>query len=72
MELNLDRQVFVLTQILQLSKLSNTGANLIDINGAKKAGTMKLNKCISGTDEFKLIHTSATGLYRKEIDLLTV
>lgn len=71
-ELDIDRQLFVIKQILQLSNLTNMGANLLDIGLVKNAGTMKLNKKISDNKEFLLINKSVTGLYENAIDLLTV
>ena len=59
-------------QIIQLSQLSNMGADLISIGGVKKTGVATLNKVISDKEEFKLINQSVTGLYENEIDLLTV
>lgn len=71
-ELDIDRQLFVIKQILQLSNLTNMGANLVDIGLVKNTGTMKLNKKISDRQEFFLINQSVTGLYENTIDLLTV
>jgi CRISPR-associated endonuclease Csn1 len=70
--LNIKDQIKVLLQILQLSMLSNMGADLTAIGGAKKIGVATLNKKISDKDEFKLINQSVTGLYESEIDLLKV
>ena len=71
-ELSLSEQLSVLTQILQLSQLTNQGADLTAIGGVKKTGVATLNKVISDKLEFKLINQSVTGLYENEIDLLTV
>lgn len=70
--LTLDRQIYVLLQILQLSQLTNQGADLSDIGGSKKTGTAKIGKNIYERKECKLINQSVTGLYENEIDLLTV
>lgn len=72
MGLTLQKQVYVLLQILQLSQLLNQGADLTDIGGVKKTGVATLNKVISDKKEFKLINQSITGLYENEIDLLSV
>ena len=71
-ELGIERQIYVLLQILELSQLLNQGADLVEIGGAKQTGVAQINKKISGNVEFKLIHQSVTGLYEQEIDLLTV
>lgn len=71
-ELDISKQIYVLMQILQLSQLTNIGADLTDIGGVKKTGVATLNKKISDKYEFKLINQSVTGLYTNEIDLLTV
>ena len=68
----MDRQIYVLLQILQLSQLTNQGADLVEIGGVKKTGVATLNKIISDKTEFKLVNQSVTGLYENEIDLLTV
>jgi CRISPR-associated endonuclease Csn1 len=70
--LSVKKQIYVLLQILQLSQLSNQGADLLEIGGEKKTGTSKLNKKITGKQQFKLINQSVTGLYENEIDLLTI
>lgn len=70
--LSMSRQIYVLLQILQLSQLTNSGADLCDIGGVKKTGVATLNKKISDKFEFRLINQSVTGLYENEIDLLTV
>ncbi len=70
--LSVQEQVYVLCQILQLSQGSNMGANLKAIGGVEKTGVMTLNKKITDKSEFKLINISPAGLYRAEVDLLTV
>ena len=70
--LSSEEQIYVLLQIIQLTQLSNQGANLSKIGGSSKTGVSLLSKEISGFDEFKLINQSVTGLYQNEIDLLTV
>ncbi|SHF11786.1 type II CRISPR RNA-guided endonuclease Cas9 [Alkalibacter saccharofermentans] len=71
-KLNLLEQCTVLNQILQISQLSNMGANLELINGSKKSGMSLISKNVSSVDEFILVNQSITGLYRSEIDLLTI
>ena len=71
-ELPLDRQVYALQQILQLSSNTNQGADLKELGGAAKTGVALLNKKIETYKEFKLISDTHAGLYRAETDLLTV
>lgn len=71
-KLDLIRQVFIIGQILQLSRISNSGANLAEIGASKRTGVASISKKISNTNEFVLIESSVTGLYQREIDLLTV
>lgn len=71
-ELSIQEQIYVLNQILQLSQGSNMGADLKSIGGVQKTGVMTLNKKITDKCEFKLINISPAGLYRNEIDLLTI
>lgn len=70
--LDIEEQIFVLKQILQLSQLSNMGADLSSIGGVKKSGIALLNKKISDSNEFKIIHKSPAGLFESETDLLRV
>ncbi len=65
-------QCRVIMQIVQLSALNNLGADLSEIGQAKKTGVMLINKVISNESEFNLICQSPSGLYQREIDLLTV
>ena len=71
-ELNLQQQVKVLLQILQLTQLSNMGADLCLIGESKKTGMIFINKTISADEEFVLINQSPAGLYESEIDLKTI
>ena len=70
--LSVEKQIYTLLQILQLTKLSNMGADLTAIHESKKTGVMLLNKKITGRQEFKLINQSPAGLFEQSIDLLTV
>ena len=70
--LSLSEQIYVLTQVLQISGAGNRGADLKKIGGVEKTGVAMLNKKISIYEEFKLINQSPTGLYRLETDLLRV
>jgi CRISPR-associated endonuclease Csn1 len=72
-DLEIDRQVYVLTQILNLSLICNSAsADLRLIGGISNAGVATINKNVSGYRECKLINDSVTGLYEKEVNLLTV
>lgn len=71
-KLPLDRQIYVLLQILQLSQLINQGADLRDIDESKGTGVTKIAKEILSNQEIKLINQSVTGLFENEIDLLTI
>ena len=68
----LEKQVKVLNEILSLTIIGKAEGDLQDIGGSKITGRMKINKKISDADEFKLICQSPTGIYSKEIDLLTI
>lgn len=71
-ELPVDKQVYVLKQIMQLSSNSNQGADLQCLGGAAKTGVSLLNKVISGYKEFVLVSYSPTGIYKSENELLTI
>jgi CRISPR-associated endonuclease Csn1 len=58
---------------LNLSLISNSAsADLKEIGGSSKTGVTLISKKISGYRECKLINDSVTGLYEKEVDLLTI
>jgi CRISPR-associated endonuclease Csn1 len=72
-ELETAKQVYILTQILNLSLICNSAsADLKEIGGSSSTGETHINKKISDYKEFKLINYSVTGMYKKEVDLLTV
>lgn len=70
--LDLLGQAEVLMQILQLTQLSNMGADLSLIGEAKKTGITLISKVVSDAEEFVLINQSPAGLYESEIDLKTI
>jgi CRISPR-associated endonuclease Csn1 len=71
--LEVERQIYVLTQILNLSLICNSAsADLQEIGGSSKTGVTLISKKLSGYSEAKLIHCSPTGMFTKEVDLLTV
>jgi len=67
--LPVDKQVESLLGILRLFSISNQGADLSNIGGQEKNGTMKPNKKIDDKKSFVLVNESVTGLYSNEIDL---
>ncbi len=69
-ELSVEEQCDVIEEILKLSNLGLTSADLRLIGGSKTSGTMKINKKIQKMTECKLINQSITGFYENEIDLL--
>lgn len=71
-KLDLGEQKKVILELLNLSKIGVVQANLTLIGETSAAGTMKISKNISEFEEFKLINQSVTGLYEKQVDLLTV
>lgn len=70
--LTLLEQCRVLYEILQLSIIGNTRADLQLIGGAAISGVMLLSKNITDSKEFILINQSVTGLFEQKVDLLTV
>lgn len=71
--LSIKKQVYVLQQLLRLTSTNtNQGADLEELGGSKKTGLSKINKRISTNKEFKLVSLSPTGLFKSEMDLLTV
>lgn len=59
-------------KVFNLSRIGGETTDLTLIGGTVTDGTMKVNKTISNFKEFKIIHQSVTGLYEKQVDLLTV
>lgn len=71
-DLSLDKQCFVLSQIICWINSSKQNVNLKDIKESEFAGTQVLNKKISECKDAVLIHQSVTGMYEKVVDLLNV
>ena len=67
--LDISKQCFVLYQILQLTKIGITVANLTDIGESENTGKMLVSKNIKEADHAKIICQSVTGLYEKEIPI---
>lgn len=70
-ELTLADQCNVLIEIIN-NLYMNTRANMKSIGGNGQSGIMTISKKISNAEEAVLIHQSVTGLYRAEVNLLTV
>lgn len=70
--LDLSEQKKLLLKVFNLSRIGGETTDLTLIGGTVTDGTMKVNKTISNFKEFKIIHQSVTGLYEKQVDLLTV
>lgn len=70
--LELERQCFVINQIICWINSTTQNVNLKDLNGSEHAGTQLMNKKITECQEAILIHQSATGMYERKIDLLKI
>ena len=70
--LTVKEQCALIYEILKLTAIGPTVADLRAIGGTQKSGIMLHSKMISKTDEFKLINQSVTGIYENAIDLLTI
>lgn len=70
--LSMEKQIKTLAEIIIGSRVGTTVCNLKDIGGSANSGVTAISKKVTGCEEFKLIHQSATGVYEKEIDLLTI
>ena len=65
-------QSVVLCNILSLTSMNSSPADLQKIGGNKNSGEMKISNVISNANEAKLINQSVTGLFENVIDLKTV
>ena len=70
--LEIKAQCEVLVQILNLFACTAKTANIELLNGVKNTGTIKFTKNLKADSDIRLIHQSVTGVFEKEIDLLTV
>lgn len=70
--LTIERQCFVINQILYWINSTTQNVDLKDLKGSEHAGTLTLNKKISECNEAILIYQSATGMYERKLDLLSV
>ena len=71
-DLPVEKQIYVLKQILALSTNTNQGADLQFLGGAAKTGVSLLSKKIDSYTEFKLVSQSPAGFFATERDLLKV
>lgn len=71
-QLDVEKQCQVLMQIIGLSSIGITSADLTLIKEAAICGKMLMSKNLKGVKELKLINQSVTGLFESQIDLLTV
>ena len=72
-ELPLENKLYVISQIMNLSMICNSAlADLRLIGGSSKSGVTLINKQISNFESAILVNQSVTGLYQREVDLLTV
>lgn len=70
--LNLEKQCFVIREIIYWINSTKQNVDLKDIKGSEHAGTLAVNKKISECQEAFLIHQSATGMYERRINLLKI
>lgn len=70
--LTIERQCFVINQILYWINSTTQNVNLKDLKGSEHAGTLTLNKKISEYKEAILIYQSTTGMYERKLDLLSI
>ncbi|MCQ2530711.1 MAG: type II CRISPR RNA-guided endonuclease Cas9 [Lachnospiraceae bacterium] len=71
-KLSIEKQVFVLGQILILSSIGTNTADLSLIGGSSSSGKMYLGKDISNKKEIVLVNQSVTGLFESRVNLQTV
>jgi CRISPR-associated endonuclease Csn1 len=71
-QLAIEDQCYILYQILLLSSINETKADLSKIGGAKNADVITVSETLSEKNHLYLINQSVTGIYEQVIDLLTV
>lgn len=71
-DLDVSQQCKVLGEILKLTTIGPTSADLTLLGGAAKSGLMLMSKNISDADEMLLMNQSVTGIFENSIDLKTV
>lgn len=69
-KLNIDKQCYVLYQVLRTSGILGDILDLRDIGGSASSGKMLMSKEISDVEELFVINQSVTGIYEKRVNLL--
>ena len=70
--LSIEKQCFVINQIIYWINSTTQNVNLKDIKDSEHAGMQRLNKKILECKEAILIHQSVTGMYERKINLLKI
>lgn len=71
--LDIEKQIYVLTQILNLSLICNSAnADLRLIGGSRESGSSAIRKNITRYSSIVLVNQSVTGVYEKKVDILRV
>jgi CRISPR-associated endonuclease Csn1 len=68
----IQEQVYILIQIIMWLNLNYSGVDLRLLDASATSGIMRISKKLNNCKEAKLYITSPAGLYRKEIDLLSL
>lgn len=71
-KLCIEDKCIVLGEILHLFQCQSGSANLKSIGGPGNAGILLMNNNITGCNRISIINQSVTGIFEKEIDLLTL
>ncbi len=71
-KLGVEKQGKVILALLNLTKIGTAEANLELIGESAHTGKMLISKNITDVKEFYLVHQSVTGIYEKQVNLLTV
>ena len=69
---SIEDKCIVLGEILHLFQCQSGSANLKSIGGPGNAGILLMNNNITGCNRVSIINQSVTGIFEKEIDLLTL
>lgn len=66
------KQSDILLEILKLTTFDNSGADLRAIGGKNQSGVSTIGKKISSQKSVVLVHRSVTGIFEKQVDLLSI
>lgn len=69
LELSLENQCVVLSEILHMFQCQSGSADLKLIGGSENAGILVMNSNITKCNQISIINQSPTGIYEQEIDL---